>query len=62
MLKFNLSKVPVFAKERSCVVGFVKAKNLLNCDIKEPKTIKDGGSITECVKILVTENLLNAID
>ncbi len=62
MLKFNFSKVPVFSKERSCVVGFVKSKNLLNYNIKEPKRIKDGGPITECVKILATENLLNAID
>lgn len=62
MLKFNFSKVPVFAKERSCVVGYVKAKNLLNFNIKEPKSIKDGGPIPECVKILATESLLNAID
>jgi metal transporter CNNM len=60
--KYNYSKVPVYSKFRSNVVGYIKLKNLLVFKFTASKSLKASGVILPVQKLNENLTLLDAID
>ena len=58
----NYSKVPVFKKSRSNIVGYIKLKNLLVFKFTEKTSLKDSKIVHPIVKLNESLTLLDAID
>lgn len=62
LLKYNYSKVPVYSKYRSNIVGYIKLKNLLIFKFTTNKNLKSSGIILPVQKLNENLTLLDAID
>lgn len=60
--KYNYSKVPVYSKYRSNIVGYIKLKNLLVFKFTENKSLKASGIILPIQKLNENLTLLDAVD
>ena len=60
--KYNYSKVPVYSKYRSNIVGFIKLKNLLVFKFTSNKNLKASGIILPVQRLNENLTLLDAID
>jgi metal transporter CNNM len=60
--KYNFSKVPVYSKYRSNIIGFIKLKNLLVFKFTTNKNLKASGIILPVKKLNENLTLLDAID
>lgn len=60
--KYNYSKVPVYSKYRSNIVGFIKLKNLLVFKFTSNKNLKSSGIVLPVQRLNENLTLLDAID
>lgn len=58
----NFSKIPVYESRRENVIGFMKTKNIMQFDIQNPISLRQGKAINEGVFINSKQSLLDAID
>lgn len=60
--KYNYSKVPVYSKFRSNIVGFIKLKNLLAFKFTANKSLKASGVVLPIQRLNEELTLLDAVD
>lgn len=60
--KYNFSKVPVYSKFRSNIVGFIKLKNLLVFKFSDNRHLRKSGIVLPVHKLNENLTLLDAID
>ena len=60
--KYNFSKVPVYSKYRSNIIGYIKIKNLIIFKFSANKILKSAGIIIPITKLNENLTLLDAID
>ncbi len=60
--KYNYSKVPVYSKYRSNIVGFIKLKNLLAFKFTSNKSLKGSGVVLPVQRLNENLTLLDAVE